>query len=125
MQILSISVRFFRREVREIRESGGGKMKTILFLGRSVEGILADARTHLGQVGEIVVVSRDNDTLDPPEGLTAVSVSNFEAEPGESYTVVANGGTASQLAPVLLRLCRAGVELRVVDLQRDGLKELK
>jgi len=99
-------------------------MITIFFLGRSIEGIIDDARAHFGELGEILVVSRDGDNLQAPEGLPAVEVSQFEPRPDAEYTVVANGGTASQLAPVLLRLCRAGVTLRVYDLQRDGAKEL-
>ncbi len=93
-------------------------------LGRSVEGILADAIAHFGGFGEIVVVSRDNDSFEPPEGLPAVEVSKFEPQTGARYTVVANGGTAAQLVPVLLRLVRAGVALKVYDLQRDGVREL-
>jgi hypothetical protein len=96
----------------------------VLFLGRSVGGILADAVAHLGGFAEIVIVSRDGDQLEPPEGLPVVEVSKFETQPGARYTVVANGGTAAQLAPVLMRLCRAGVALKVYDLQRDGAKEL-
>lgn len=86
--------------------------------------VLTDAIAHFGGFGEIIVVSRDNDSFEPPEGLPAVEVSKFEPQPGARYTVVANDGTAAQLVPVLLRLVRAGVALKVYDLQRDGVREL-
>jgi hypothetical protein len=98
--------------------------KIVVFLGRSVDGIINDVRAHFGEEGEIVIVSRDNDTLTPPEGFQAVPVSTFETEPGVSYIVVANGGTAAQLVPVLVHLTRSGVSLEVYDLQRDGIVKL-
>ncbi len=99
---------------------------TVLFLGRSIEGILSDARRLLGDaIGSVLVVTRDDENLSPPDGLPAVTVSNFDPLPGCAYTVVANGGTASQLAPVLMRLCYAGVPLKVLDLQRDGVHTLQ
>lgn len=64
--------------------------------------------------------------MESPEGLPpAVEVSRFQPEEDVHYTVIANGGTASQMAPVILRLCRAGIsQMKVYDLQRDGIKEL-
>ena len=101
-------------------------MTTIIFLGRSVDGIIADAQSHFGTpVEDILVVSRDGDNLPVPEGLSVVEVSSFEPQPDAEYTVIANGGTSAQLVPVLLRLFQAGVPMRIYDMQRDKATELK
>ncbi len=92
----------------------------ILFLGRSIDGILADARREFPEETGILVVSRENDTLPPPAGLDTIPVSRFQPELGTAYTVISNGGTSSQLVPVLKRLVEAGVPMQVFDLQRDG-----
>lgn len=92
----------------------------IVFLGRSVDGILTDARREFPKETGILVVCRENDTLPPPAGLVAIPVTKFQPEPGMSYTVVCNGGTTTQLVPVLKRLVEAGVPMQAYDLQRDG-----
>ena len=95
----------------------------ILFLGRSVDGILADARREFPEE-PFLVVSRDNDTLPPPAGLETVQVSQFRPLVGTSYTVIANGGTSAQLVQVLKNLVRSGVSMKVFDLQRDGMVQI-
>lgn len=92
----------------------------ILFLGRNTDGILSDARREFGNEENVIVVSRDGDQLLPPAGLEGVSVSEFQPVEGESYTLIANGGTSSQLLPVVKRLVKAGVSWVGWDLQREG-----
>lgn len=100
-------------------------MYTIFFLGRSIEGIMDDAQRLLGDtLGTPIVVTRDDEQLAPPAGVRAVAVSQFAPQGDSEYTVVANGGTAAQLAPVLVRLCRSDAGLKVLDLQRDGVHRL-
>lgn len=95
----------------------------IIFLGRSVDGILADARDAFPSE-EILVVTRDGDQLQPPAGLATVSVSQFQPQAGVEYSVVANGGTSAQLVLVLKALVSAGAPMKVYDLQRDGVARL-
>jgi hypothetical protein len=95
----------------------------ILFLGRSIDGIVNDARREFP--GEKVqVVRRDDDKLEAPAGLDVVAVSDFQPQAEVKYVVVANGGTSSQLVPALKALVEAGVSFEVYDLQRDGAKRL-
>lgn len=102
----------------------------VVFNGRSVAGILADARRVFPDVDEVIVVTRDNDDLPPPEGVPACPVSEFQpiqtfgAHSEIEYLVVANGGTTQQQAPVLLRIGRSKSNARVFDLQRDGAREI-
>lgn len=96
----------------------------ILFLGNSIEGILADARRKFPSE-QVLVVKRDGDRLQAPEGVQTVEVSKFQPEQGVEYVVVANGGTAIQLATVLVRLFKAGASMRVYDVQRDGTTEIQ
>lgn len=96
----------------------------LCFLGRSVEGILKDARDAFPQERRVLVVTRDNDTLPAPAGLETVEVSKFQPEQDEAYTVIANGGTSSQLLPVIKRLVEAGNPVQAFDLQRDGVKQV-
>lgn len=95
----------------------------ILFLGNSIEGILADAQSEFpGE--QVLVVKRDGDRLQAPEGIATVEVSQFQTEGGVEYVVVANGGTSAQLVPVLKKLVEAGVPMQVFNLQRDGVSQL-
>jgi hypothetical protein len=104
----------------------------VVFNGRSVAGILADARRAFPDVADVLVITRDNDDLPPPEGVPSCPVSDFRPaenptyrpDPEVEYLVVANGGTTAQQAPVLLRLGRARSAVRVFDLQRDGIREI-
>lgn len=95
----------------------------IIFLGRSIDGILADAREEWPSE-QVLVVKRDGDQLQAPEGLQTVEVSGFQPEAGVEYVVVANGGTSAQLVPVLKSLVEAGVPMKVFNLQRDGVSQL-
>lgn len=92
----------------------------VVFLGRSVEGILADAKKAFAKEERVLVVSRDGDQLQPPEGLEVVPVSKFTPIVGESYTLIANGGTTGQLLPVLKRLVDSEASVEAWDLQREG-----
>jgi hypothetical protein len=95
----------------------------VLFLGRSIDGIVNDARREFP--GEkALVVRRDDDKLEAPAGLDVVAVSGFQPQVGEKYVVVANGGTSAQLVTALKALVEAGVSFEVHDLQRDGAKRL-
>jgi len=73
------------------------------FLGRNTEGILADAHREFPSEQGVLVISRDGDQLQPPAGVEVVSVSAFVPVASESYTLIANGGTSSQLLPVVKR----------------------
>ena len=103
----------------------------IVFLGRSVDGILNDARRSFNDQN-IVVIRRDDDQLTAPEGLETRTVSGFCDEmdirrrplDDEKFLVVANGGTISQLVPVLKALRENGRRMEVYDLQRDGVIRL-
>lgn len=95
----------------------------ILFLGNSIEGILADAQSEWPSE-QVLVVKRDGDRLQAPEGVVTVEVSQFQPESGVEYVVVANGGTSAQLVPVLKKLVEAGVPMRAFNLQRDGVSQL-
>jgi len=95
----------------------------IVFLGRSLDGILADARDVFSDK-EVLVVARNGDQLQPPVGLTTIEVSQFQPQFGVEYTVVSNGGTSAQLVPVLRELVRVGAPMKVFDLQRDGVVQL-
>lgn len=95
----------------------------ILFLGRSLDGILADARQDFPNE-PVLVVARDGDQLQPPEGMTAVEASKFQPEGGVEYIVIANGGTAVQLVSVLKSLVETKAPMKVFDLQRDGISQL-
>lgn len=92
----------------------------ISFLGRSTDGILADARREFPSEQGVLVISRDGDQLQPPAGVEVVRVSAFAPVAGESYTLIANGGTSSQLLPVVKRLVEAGATFTAWDLQREG-----
>ena len=95
----------------------------VSFLGRSTEGILRDARKAFpGE--QILLVSRDNDAIQPPADVSCISVSEFEPDLDKSYTVISNGGTAVQLIPVVMRLVRAGVDMRIFDLQIDSIERI-
>ena len=96
----------------------------ITFLGRSLEGILADARREFPNEQGVLVISRDGDQLQPPDGVEVVPVSKFAPVASESYTLIANGGTSSQLLPVVKRLVETGVMFTAWDLQRDGKNQL-
>ena len=96
----------------------------LTFLGRSTEGILADAKEEFPSESEVLVVKRDGDQFQAPEGLLAVEVSKFQPEQGIEYVVIANGGTSAQLVPVIKKLVEARVSMRVYDLQRDGVSQL-
>lgn len=97
----------------------GGESMLILFLGRSLDGILKDAQTHFPGQSHLVI-SRDNDSLQVPEGSQSQTVSQFQPEADSCYTVIANGGTSSQLVPVLRKLVETKSDFEVYDLQRDG-----
>lgn len=92
----------------------------VVFLGRSIEDILADAKKAFAEEKKILVISRDGDRRQPPKGLEVVPVSKFSPVDGESYIVVANGGTADQLLPVLMRLGESEVLFEAWYLQREG-----
>ena len=82
--------------------------KTLLvFLGNSVQGILADAAEEFGdEVDGVLVIAANNDRLTPPEGVPSVEVRNFTPVVGEEYILVANGGRSVQLVPTLAKLWR-------------------
>jgi len=92
----------------------------ILFLGRSVEGILADAKEEFPEEQEILVLTRKNDQLQPPAGLTAIPADEFRPDSETTYVVIANGGTTSQVLPTVKRLVEADTNFTAWDLQREG-----
>jgi hypothetical protein len=93
----------------------------IALLGRNIEGILADARLAFPDEQEVLVISRDGDHLQPPAGVKVVPVSAFVPLQGESYTLIANGGTSIQLLPVVKRLVENAAAFTAWDVQRDGM----
>lgn len=91
----------------------------VLFLGRSIDGILADARKEFPDEGEILILARKNDQLEPPAGMVAVPADEFQPTAHTTYVVVANGGTTSQLLPTVKKLVEANVKFSAWDLQRE------
>jgi len=99
----------------------------ILFLGRSIEGILRDAEREFELEGfELVIVTRDNDRLQPPAGFDnrVCPISDFAPATDIDYTIIANGGSSAQFVPVLKALVELNCPLQVFDLQRDGCQKL-
>ena len=97
----------------------------ILFLGRNTENILSEARQKLDRLDEkALIVTRDNDRMEVPKELQTINVSSFQPTDGISYTVIGNGGTTSQLVPVIRKLVEASADFKIFDLQRDGVSQL-
>jgi hypothetical protein len=97
--------------------------KVIVFLGRSVEGIIRDVEaTFPVEPEDILVVAQDNEKLTPPQGYPCVTVSAFTPDPTEKYILIANGGRTAQSFPVVKKLVRVfgpdGFEAH--DLQPEG-----
>lgn len=110
-----------KRLPTERREPQRSSMITILFLGRNTANIIADAERALGEtLTNIVIISRDNDRITPPDGLTVIPTSKFNLREGERYRVIGNGGTTAQWAPVVLKLSQSGCPLEIWDIQHDG-----
>ena len=108
-------------------------VKLVVFNGRSVEGILADALQAFPGASPTVVVM-DDDRIQPPEGVATATVSEMAAtlrgrgSDEDHLVLVANGGMSAQLVPILLALT-GGWEgfhgsYAVVNLQRDGMSLL-
>jgi len=93
--------------------------KTILFLGRNTEGIMRDAKAA-GLLFNPIVLTRQDDSLPVPEGITAMAADVFVPEQGTEYILIANGGTTQQSFPTFGKLLTATVPVEVYDLQRDG-----
>lgn len=97
-------------------------MKTILFLGNSFAGILADVRRTFPNMrdDEIIVVCRDAERLPAPEEFSVVPVSAFVVDERVSYTVIGNGGTTRQQVHVLRALVEADAAFMVYEIERGG-----
>ena len=96
----------------------------VLFLGRSTDGILKDTKREFPDEKEVIVVSRDGDKLEAPEGLKVATVSEFTADTTKTYTIISNGGTSAQLLPVVKKLVEASASFSAYDLQRDGVQKV-
>lgn len=124
--------------------------EVVVFRGRSTDRILADARLA-GLITKhtiVTIVCLDSDRLSKQGD---VQVSTYQPYVrSKNLTLIVNGGTSAQLAPVLLHASRAvqadyyesrgymewhsehpgnysdpeGITLRVVDLQPDGMREI-
>ena len=105
---------------KELKEREEKEPQLILFLGNNTEGILNDALKQFGRETKAMVISRENDRLQPPEGLQSETVGTFEPEEGKKYIVIANGGTSQQLLPVISKLLEKNIPFEAWDLQRDG-----
>lgn len=104
---------------------------TIFFLGRNTEKIIQDAERFLGDLGRVITIIRDDETLPIPKiGGEAICVGNLPPSyfAGE-VRVVANGGTTAQVVPVLLNLTSqywtgTGLtKLQFLDVQYDGVRK--
>lgn len=121
--LIRVDFKLFQNDVGyfgpdELRSLDKG-MVLLIFLGRSVEGILADASRTWPDVSEVIFICRDQEQLTAPNGFPVVSVSQFQPEQAHSYLVVANGAT-SQLLPTVKKLVCGGVRFQAYDLQREG-----
>jgi hypothetical protein len=108
-------------------------MNLFVNLGRSVQGIAADAIATFGKPANLFVLALEGDRLlgevTLPEGATVVTVG-----PDGSFTspvaaakddvCVLNGGTTPQQW-AMARLSGLGMKCRVVNLQRDGTVEMR
>ena len=97
----------------------------VVMLGRSIEGILRDVPKHFN-AHSILIVRRNEDGLEPPDGYEVLSVEEFNPQlrDDEEFVVIANGGTAEQFAGVMFKLYTAGVPLNAYSVQRDGVREV-
>ena len=94
----------------------------ILFLGRSINGVLADARREFPEEEEVLILTRKDDQLASPSGLAAIAADDFMPAAGVAYVVIANGGTTSQMVPTLKKLVDSYADVSVWDVQRDAPK---
>ena len=98
----------------------------VVFNGRSVLNIIIDAvKTGIcDAVEDILVVCCDDDRIEPPPEYKNIAVSNFVAEFGHHYVIIANGGTTSQLLPVLKKVMESKTMFDVYNLQRDSVTKV-
>ena len=112
---------------KESNKEQAEKEKTteiILFLGNNTEGILRDAQKQFGGDNKALVISRENDRLQPPAGVESTTVNGFKPEKDKKYIIIANGGTSAQLLPAITKLLEAGIAFEAYDLQRDGMTKV-
>ena len=120
--------------------------KIIFFRGRNTAAIMNDARKAglIPDDAKVVIICRDDDRLAEPGDIQAGRMKSREQcfMPGDDWTIVANGGTSAQLAPLLADACftagqmadknRQTVDenefykfrLRIVDVQKENAREL-
>jgi len=115
-------------------------MRLFVNLGRSLikgdgSGILAEAREHFREHTDVYVLVMEDDRLlqevDLPNGVKILDVSkegvpSGDVPPVENEDVfVLNGGITPQQAAMFLHLTTGGTVGRLINLQRDGLVEMK
>lgn len=98
---------------------------TIFFRGRNTDGIITDARAYGLANGNVVIVARDGDALAKPgDRFASDFVGDLAFSFGGDITIVANGGTTAQAAPIISRVAfeagRGRVSARVVEIPLDG-----
>ena len=109
----------------KLQASTEGEIMMITFLGRNTARIIEEAKEKLqASTEKVLVVSRDNDFLEAPEGFETIEVSSFVVEANVEYIIIGNGGTTPQLVGVLKALVEAKASFKVIDLQRDGMSRL-
>lgn len=108
----------------------------VCFLGRNLVredgGILYEAKQVFAGRDLVVIAGNDDPLLQDPtiRSLLIAScvkpceVRDFHAFEMADYVVVANGGTTSQLVPVLAKLFASQAPLEVYDLQRKSMTKL-
>lgn len=97
-------------------------MKFIFFRGRNTNNIINDAKLQFASKQfSAIIICRENDRLAEAGDITP---KKFSPSIGKKYGVIANGGTTSQLVPVLKKLVESGVEFEVYDLQPDEMERL-
>lgn len=71
-----------------------------------------------------IIIKRDDDRLEAPAGAEVIVTQQFNPNADDGYIVAANGGTARQLVPIILKLVESGAQVTFLDLQYDGITEL-
>ncbi len=111
-------------EKAECKESGEKNQEIIIFLSGNTEKILDDVGRYFGNNNSVLVLLREDEQLQSPAKLVSVSANSFMPDSKKTYTLIANGGTTSQLLPTIDKLLKAGIEFNAFDLQKDSLVQV-
>jgi len=96
-------------------------MNIIIMRGRSTQGIKADAMAHFGEDHKFVTLALEFDPMALEGDVTPDVIARMTGD----LVVIANGGTTElQVRTVLACTRYTGGSWRIIDLQRDYVREL-